>query len=68
MPCIGLARAVVQLLARGGRTDGSLGMMKRRMFLTLALVAPFSVALLRQMGVGSKYIEKNGWILKPEDL
>lgn len=43
-------------------------MLKRRMFLAFALVAPFSLALLRQMGVGTKYVEKNGWILKPEDF
>ncbi len=43
-------------------------MLRRRLFLTFAFVAPFSLGLLRHFGVGSKYIEKDGWILKPEDL
>jgi hypothetical protein len=43
-------------------------MMRRRFFLTFAFITPLSLALLRHFGIGSKYIEKDGWILKPEDL
>lgn len=42
--------------------------MKRRHLIGLALLAPLSLMLLRHFGVGPKYVEKDGWILKPEDL
>ena len=42
--------------------------MKRRQFFLLAMLVPLSLGLLRHFGVGDKYVEKNGWILKPEDL
>jgi hypothetical protein len=42
--------------------------MKRRQFVLFALLAPLSLGLLRHFGIGPKYVEKDGWILKPEDL
>ena len=42
--------------------------MKRRQFFLFAMLAPVSLILLRHFGIGPKYIEKDGWILKPEDL
>jgi hypothetical protein len=42
--------------------------MKRRQFFLFAMLVPLSLGLLRHFGVGDKYVEKNGWILKPEDL
>lgn len=42
--------------------------MKRRQLIGLALLAPLSLLVLRHFGIGPKYVEKNGWILKPEDL
>ncbi len=42
--------------------------MKRRQFLLFAMLAPVSQVLLRHFGIGPKYVEKDGWILKPEDL
>jgi hypothetical protein len=42
--------------------------MKRRQFFLYAMLAPLSLVILRHFGIGPKYIEKNGWILKSDDL
>lgn len=42
--------------------------MKRRQFFLFAMLAPLSLMALRHFGVGSKYVEKNGWILKSDDV
>jgi hypothetical protein len=42
--------------------------MKRRTILALALLAPLSIAAISRSEFGRRLLQRNGWILKPEDL
>lgn len=42
--------------------------MKRRHLLSLLVLAPLSVVGLRFTWLGRTYLQKDGWVLKSEDL
>lgn len=42
--------------------------MKRRIFLAFALLAPLSIAAISRSEFGRRLFQRNGWILKPEDI
>lgn len=47
----------------GGETQ-----VKRRQLLAFAMMAPLSVFLLSRTGIGRKYLQINGWVLRSDDI